>query len=230
MPQQMIFPAVVDQIVNGKLVAQAGYAAKLEDDKDVKDRVKRAEERAVQEVYLARNVESRITPEALQERYKKYLADNPPQEEVKASHILVASEAEAKDIIKQLKGGADFAKLAKEKSTDKAAAAQGGDLGYFTRDQMVEPFAKAAFEAKPGTLLDQPVQTQFGWHVIKVEDRRKAPPPTFEEVQDELRTQLSESLIGKVVDDLRNKAKIEKFAADGSPLPAESGTALKPAQ
>jgi peptidyl-prolyl cis-trans isomerase C len=219
MPPQMIFPAVIDQIINGKLVAEAGYKANVQNDPEVAERLKRAEERIVQELYLTREVQKRITAERLQESYNKFKEENPPQDEVKASHILVESEDVAKSIIADIKKGGDFAKIAGEKSTDKAAAAQGGDLGYFTKDQMVEPFANAAFAMKPGDVSQTPVQTQFGWHVIKVVDRRQSTPPTFEEVQEQLRSQVSEQVIGELVEDLRGKAKVERFQMDGSPIP-----------
>ncbi|UEM04462.1 peptidylprolyl isomerase [Skermanella rosea] len=221
MPVQMIFPAVIDQIINGKLVAEAGYKNNVQNDPEVAERMKRAEERIVQELYLTKEVQKRITAERLQEAYNQFKQENPPQDEVKASHILVESEDAAKAIIADLKKGGDFAKIAGEKSTDKAAAQQGGDLGFFTKDQMVEPFADAAFAMKPGDVSETPVQTQFGWHVIKVVDRRQSTPPTFEEVQEQLRSQVSEQVIGELVEDLRSDAKVERFQMDGSPMPEQ---------
>jgi peptidyl-prolyl cis-trans isomerase C len=228
MPVQMIYPAIIDQIVNGKLVAQAGYAQNLQNDPTAAERLKRAEERIVQELYLSRAVEQRITDDKLQEAYKRYKDENPPQDEVKASHILVESEDQAKQIIDQIKKGGKFADLAKEKSTDKGSGQQGGDLGYFTKDQMVEPFAEAAFAMKPGDVSQTPVQSQFGWHVIKVEDKRKTAPPSFDEVKDQLRSQISDDIIGNVVDDLRKDAKVERFQLDGSPMPEKPAEAPKP--
>ena len=103
---------------------------------------------------------------------------------MRARHILVETEDEAKAILDQLKGGADFATLAKEKSKDPGAA-EGGDLGYFTKDQMVPEFAEVAFKMYPGQLSD-PVKTQFGWHVIKLEDKRTKQPPEFDKVKDQI--------------------------------------------
>lgn len=220
MPPQIIMPAIVDQIINGKLIAQEGYEQDLQQTEEVQERLERAEERFVQEVYLTRAVEERITPERLQEAYEEYLRQNPPQEEVKASHILVETEEEAQQIIDEIEGGADFASIARERSTDTAAAQQGGDLGYFTQDQMVEPFAEAAFAMEPDEVSDEPVQTQFGWHVIKVTDKRETTQPTLEEVRDELRNTLSETIIAEVVDTLRADAEIERFgdaAAEAAP-------------
>ena len=130
----------------------------------------------------------------------------------------MADEATALDVIKQLQGGADFATLAKEKSTDPSAKTNGGDLGYFRREAMVPEFAEAAFTIPPGTIGDKPVKSQFGWHVIKVEDRRQS-IPTFEEKEAELRDQLSREIVNALLADVRKGATIEVFAIDGTPKP-----------
>ncbi|WP_307832934.1 peptidylprolyl isomerase [Azospirillum argentinense] len=221
MPLEMIYPAVIEQLVNSKLVAEAGYKANLAGTPEVKDEIKRAEERAVQRAYIQKEVQSRITPAKLDEAYQAFLKQNPAQEEVKASHILVEKEDEAKAIIAQLKKGGDFAKLAKEKSKDPVAAEQGGDLGYFTKDTMVEPFADAAFAMKKGEVSKEPVKTQFGWHIIKVEDKRTQPQPSLDEVKPQLEQQLSKDIVTNVVEDLRKVAKVETFQLDGSPMPKE---------
>ena len=181
LPPQMIFPAVIEQIVNGMLVAEAGYEAGLDEDEAVRERVRQAEEQIVQEVYLTRLIEDQLTEEQLREQYQQYLAENPPQDEVSARHILVETEEAANAIIERLGEGADFAQVAQEESIGPSAA-QGGDLGFFSRDEMVAPFAEAAFSLEPGEISQEPVQTQFGWHVIKVEDRREAEPPVFGDI------------------------------------------------
>jgi peptidyl-prolyl cis-trans isomerase C len=227
MPMEMIYPAILEQLVNGALIAEAGYSEKLQDSAEVKAELKRAEERAVQHAYIDRKVAGRITPDMLAAHLKEFQAEHPPQDEVKASHILVESEAEAKDIIAKLKGGADFAQLAKDKSKDKAAAAQGGDLGYFTKDAMVGPFADAAFAMKPGEVSATPVQTQFGWHVIKVEDHRAGAPVTLDEMRPQIEKELAREIVQKTVEDLRTKAKVETFQIDGSPMPAQPAQPAK---
>ncbi|CAK0745495.1 peptidyl-prolyl cis-trans isomerase C [uncultured Gammaproteobacteria bacterium] len=214
MPVEMLHPAMVEQLINARLILVAAGREKLADDADVKERLKRAEERIVQEVFLTRAVQKQVTPEVLQQRYQQHLKENPAQEEVRASHILVATEAEAKALIEQLKKGADFSKLARDKSNDKAAAAQGGDLGYFTRDAMVQPFAEAAFAMAVGKVSDTPVKTQFGWHVIKVEDHRQAKPPSFDEIKAELEGEFSQEVIAGVIEKLRGEAKIEQFPGE----------------
>ncbi|WP_448207257.1 peptidylprolyl isomerase [Azospirillum sp. sgz302134] len=228
MPLEMIYPAVIEQLVNSKLVSAAGYKANLAGTPEVKDEIKRAEERAVQRAYIQKEVQARITPAKLDEAYKDFLKQNPPQEEVKASHILVEKEDEAKAIIAELKKGGDFAKIAKEKSKDPVAAQQGGDLGYFTKDTMVEPFANAAFAMQKGEISKEPVKTQFGWHVIKVEDKRTQPQPTLEEVKPQLEQQLSKDIVTTVVEDLRKNAKVETYQLDGSPMPKEEPKAETP--
>ncbi len=225
MPIEMIYPAVIDQLVSGKLVASAGYKAKLADSAEVKDEIKRAEERAVQRAFIQKEMKTRITPKALDEAYQAYLKQNPPQDEVKAAHILVEKEDEAKAIIAELAKGGDFAKLAKEKSKDSVAAQQGGDLGYFTKDAMVEPFAVAAFAMAKGEVSKEPVKTQFGFHIIKVEDTRTQPAPTLDEVKPQLEQTLSKDIVTALVEELRAAAKVETFQIDGSPLPKEDPAA-----
>jgi peptidyl-prolyl cis-trans isomerase C len=230
MPIEMIYPAVIDQLVSGKLVAAAGYKDKLADSAEVKDEIKRAEERAVQRAFIQKEMKVRITPKALDEAYQTYLKQNPPQEEVKAAHILVEKEDEAKAIIAELAKGGDFAKLAKEKSKDSVAAQQGGDLGYFTKDAMVEPFAKAAFAMAKGEVSKEPVKTQFGFHIIKVEDKRTQPAPTLDEVKPQLEQTLSKDLVTALVEELRAAAKVETFQMDGSPMPKEAPAAAPKAE
>ena len=138
----------------------------------------------------------------------KEVAALPKQEEVHARHILVKTEDEAKDVIKQLDAGKDFAELAKEKSTDPNKD-DGGDLGYFTRGRMVKEFEDAAFSLEKGTYSKTPVKTDFGYHVIKVEDKRDAPPPPFEQVQDQVRQLVMRDKYLALLNDAKAKAKVE---------------------
>jgi peptidyl-prolyl cis-trans isomerase C len=228
MPLETIYPMLLDQMVNGMLVTDAARKEKLEQDPEVKKRLARLEDRLVQEAYINKAVEKETSEDKLKERYQQYLKDNPPKEQVSARHILVEKEDQAKAIIKELDKGADFAKLAKEKSTDPAAA-QGGDLGFFSREEMVPEFSDAAFKLKKGEYTKQPVKSQFGWHVIKVEDRRTSAPPTFEEAREEMQTALAREIIGETVGKLRHDAKVETFALDGSPMPAPAAAPAAPA-
>jgi peptidyl-prolyl cis-trans isomerase C len=221
MPIEQIYAPLLDQLVTGALITAAGREAKLADDPEVKKRTARAQDRAIQEVYVNGVVEKAATDEALHKRYEQYVKDHPPKEEVSARHILLEKEDQAKAVIAELNKGADFATLAKEKSTDPGKDS-GGDLGYFSRTDMVPEFADAAFKLKKGEYTKEPVHSQFGWHVIKLEDRRNAAPPSFDESKDEMTNDIAREVIGDKIKELRGSAKIETFALDGSPLPAKN--------
>ncbi|QJE73834.1 peptidylprolyl isomerase [Aerophototrophica crusticola] len=218
-PLQQAYPLVIDQLVATRLVSDAGYKAKLQDSAEVKEQLKRAEEQFVQQAYLRKEIDAKLTDAVIKKKYDEYVKANPPQDEVRARHILVKDKAEAEALIKQIAGGADFAKLAGEKGTD-GTKDQGGDLGYFTKDQMVAPFAEAAFAMKAGEVSKTPVQTEFGFHVIKVEDKRKQTLPTFEQAKGELRAAAAQDIAEEVVANLRKTAKVETFDLEGKPLPA----------
>jgi peptidyl-prolyl cis-trans isomerase C len=216
MPLQAVFPALLDRIVDSKLVVQEGKKSKVTEDPAFKKRMAFVEDQVLQDFWIQREVARKVTPEKLQQRYEERLKSMPSEEEVHARHILVSTEDEAKALIAELKKGAAFDKLAKEKSTDKASGAEGGDLGWFKKSDMVKEFADAAFALNKGDLTETPVKTQFGYHVIKVEDRRKAPPPAFEELADQLREEMAREAVTAQLDQLRSGAKIEKFNIDGS--------------
>ena len=222
LPPQMIYPQILQKMIATKIVSQKGYAEGLQNDKGVKDRVKDLEAQVVAEAYVHKQIEPKITEAKIKERYDQLATKFKPQDEVRARHILLKTEDEANDVIKQLKGGADFAKLAEDKSKDTGSAKQGGDLGYFVHDAMVKAFADAAFGMKVGEVSDKPIKTEFGYHVIKVEDKRKSSPPPIAEVKDQIGSQLGQELTNEEVKGLEAKAKIEKFNIDGTPLPAET--------
>ena len=216
MPLQAVFPALLDRIIDSKLVVQEGKKNKVNEDPAFKKRMAFVEEQVLQDFWIQREIARKVTAEKLQQRYDERLKSMPSEEEVHARHILVSTEDEAKALIAEIKKGAAFDKLAKEKSTDKASGAEGGDLGWFKKSDMVKEFADAAFALKKGELTETPVKTQFGYHVIKVEDRRKAPPPAFEELADQLREEMAREAVTSQLDQLRSGAKIEKFNIDGS--------------
>lgn len=224
MPLQMIYPQLLDELVKSELVSEAGYKAKLQDSAEVKKRLKEAEEQFVQQAWLRAEIDKRLTQDKLKAAFDKWAKENPPQEEVRARHILVKTKEEADAIIKQLKGGADFAKLAAEKGTD-GTKDNGGDLGYFVKDQMVKPFADAAFAMKPGEISQTPVKSDFGFHVIKLEDKRKQTPPTFEQAAPQLRPVVAQDIAEEVITGLRKSAKVETFNIDGSAMPAAPAAA-----
>jgi peptidyl-prolyl cis-trans isomerase C len=219
LPLEQIYPMLLDRLVDGMLITEAGRKEHLDRDPDVQERLKRYEDRLIQEAYINRAVKPEETDDRLKTRYETFLKDKPAGEEVHARHILVATEAEAKSVIGELNKGADFAALAKKYSKDPGAET-GGDLGYFGHDDMVKEFTDAAFALSPGQYSKTPVKSEFGWHVIKVEDRRTGKPPSFEEARDQLSRDLAHEIIDAKLHDLRGAAKIEEFGLDGKPLPA----------
>lgn len=225
LPPQMLYPQLLQKMIATKLVSAQGYGEKLQDTKEVKDQVKEAQDQIVAEAWVHKAVQPKITDAAIKKEYDELSSKFKPQDEVRARHILVKTEDEANDIIKQLKDGADFAKLASDKSTDTGSAKNGGDLGYFVHDAMVKPFADAAFAMKPGDVSTTPVKTEFGYHIIKVEDKRKSAPPPLSEVKDQIANKLGQKLTNDMVKDLEAKAKIEKFNLDGTPMKATADAA-----
>jgi peptidyl-prolyl cis-trans isomerase C len=215
-PQDKLYPMVLGQMVDTLLVSQAGRKSKVQDDPAVKKRLALLQDQVIAEAYVQRILAKSVTEDKLHARYDKYVKETPEREEVKARHILVPTEEDAKSVIAELKKGTDFAKLASEKTTDPAGKASGGDLGYFTKDEMVPEFADAAFKLKPGEFTETPVKSQFGWHVIKVEDRRMAKPPTFEQMKQRLASDVSREIVTEKIKELRTAAKIDVYNLDGS--------------
>ncbi|MBC6717122.1 peptidylprolyl isomerase [Aurantimonas sp. DM33-3] len=178
--------AVLSALIDIKVLARQAEAETLQDDPEVAAQIDFLRERTLHNAYFARNGVANITEEELKARFDKEVAAMPATEEVHARHILLKTEEEAKAVIGKLDGGADFVELAKESSTGPSGP-EGGDLGFFSAGQMVPEFEKVAFTMEPGTYTKEPVQTQFGWHVIKVEEKREAPKPEFDAVKDQVR-------------------------------------------
>jgi peptidyl-prolyl cis-trans isomerase C len=228
-PADKIYLAVLDNLVATRVVADAARRAKVQDQAETKRHLLMVQDQVLAQVYVNEIVRKGVTEQKLKAAYDKYVKDAPPREEIKARHILLKSEAEAKAVIEELKKGADFATLAKEKSTDPAAKTSGGDLGWFTKDQMVPEFADAAFKLKKDQFTETPVKTQFGWHVIKVEDRRTAATPTFEQAKPQLQEVVARDIVAEKMKELKTSAKIELFKPDGSPLGPAPGPRPAPA-
>ena len=191
------------------MVSQAAEQKKISETPEFKRRLAMLRNKVLMGLALQDEVKSALTDEAFRKVYDEAVKTMTPQEEVRARHILVENEDEAKAIAEQIKGGADFAALAKEKSKDPGAA-DGGDLGYFTKDQMVPEFADVAFKMYPGQ-VSNPVKTQFGWHIIKLEDKRQRPVPEFEKVKDQIETFLTRKTQTEYVAKLRQTGKIERL-------------------
>ena len=207
------------------ILAQAADKQKIGDRDDVKRHLAFERNKVLMETLLQDTGKAALTDDAMHKVYDEAVKQMPPEEEVHARHILVPTEAEAKDIEDQLKKGADFATLAKEKSKDPGAA-DGGDLGYFTKEQMVPEFSDAAFKLEKGQISD-PVHTQFGWHIIKVEDKRTKPTPTFDQVRSQLENFVAHKAQAEMVENLRKSATIERL--DQPPPAAADPSTLNPA-
>ncbi len=222
MPPQQKRDYLINYLVDLVVLSQAAEQKKLADRPDVKHRLAFDHNRLLMEALLQDTGKAALSDEAEHQVYDEAVKQVKGEEEVHARHILVPTEDEAKAILAQLKGGADFATLAKEKSKDPGAA-DGGDLGYFTKDQMVPEFAEVAFKLDKGQLSD-PVKTQFGWHIIKVEDKRIKPTPTFEQVKGQIENYVAHRAQAQMVENLRKSATIERLdkpaAADPSLNPA----------
>jgi peptidyl-prolyl cis-trans isomerase C len=216
-PVGQVFTQLVQQLVDGQLIVKAGEEVDLENDPEVLAQIDEFARVAVQQTYMNRLITGGLKEEDLRAAYKATIANTEGPLEVHAQHILLESEEDGYDIIKALEGGADFGGLARERSQGPSAP-RGGDLGYLTRSQMLGSFSSAAFAIEPGDIGPDPVQTDFGWHVIKVLDKRRQPAPTFEESLPALEQQLTRELIATHMAELRSKAEITMFNLDGSPV------------
>lgn len=209
MPENQRRDTAITYLIDLKLGVKAAKDAKLTDDEGVKRRVAMLTDRLLFDEYLEAAAKKVVTEDAMKALYSDTVKNLKPESEIRARHILVETEDQAKAAIKRLKAGEDFAKLATELSKDPGSGQQGGDLGFFTKERMVPEFSTAAFALDIGKVSD-PVKSQFGYHIIKVEEKREKPVPTFDEVKD----QISEFMMNKSRQDilkaLRAAAKIER--------------------
>ena len=206
------------------ILAKAAEGRKLGDSADFKRKVAIARNKLLMEALLTAEAKTAVTDAAMKKVYEEATKAIGDEKEVRARHVLVEKEDEAKAILADLKKGGDFAAIAKEKSKDPGSKENGGDLGYFSKDQMVPEFAEAAFKLDKDQLSD-PVKTQFGWHVIKVEDKRSRPVPEFEKVKDQVEQYVVRKAQADLVTKLRSEAKIEK-----TPAKADAKPDAKPAE
>ncbi|WP_169566004.1 peptidylprolyl isomerase [Sneathiella limimaris] len=207
-PYQFLKAQLVEQLVSMKVVQSAALDQKYDQQAEFTDRVDDVKLQLLQEYFLQKKIEEAVTDEAVKAEYDKTTADFQPEKEVHARHILLEEEDKAKDIITQLNEGGDFQALAKEHSTGPSGP-NGGDLGYFVKGRMVPEFSEAAFAMEKGAHSTEPVKTQFGWHVILVEDIRDTQPPSYEEMEGQLRQTLSSQTVTTLLEDLKSKAVID---------------------
>ena len=224
MPPAMLYPMLLDQLVDRDIIVLQAKKEKMQDDPKVKVAISRATDLALQNALLTRDIQPLLTPEAVQERYTKEYAGKTGEEQAHAAHILVSTEDKAKEIIAKIDKGADFAALAKENSTDPSAKENSGDLGWFKKADMLPEFSDAAFALKTGQITQTPVHTRFGWHVIKLEGMRTAPPPPIDEVRNDIRQQIIQEGVAKVLADARKDVTVERFNPDGTPYTPPPGT------
>lgn len=216
-PLERLYQPLLERLIAIRVISKAARAAKLQDDPALKKRLAQLEQQLLYSAYINKLVDEKVTDEALKAGYEDFVKKYKGAEQVKASHVLVKTKKEAQDIIAELEKGVSFDKLARAHSKGPSAA-RGGDLGFFEKGQMVKPFAEAAFNMKKGEFTKAPVQTQFGWHVILVTDRRTKPAPAIDKVKAQLRAALAEKIEAAALDEQRKKAKIERFKMDGSPI------------
>jgi peptidyl-prolyl cis-trans isomerase C len=226
-PPEVLFNLLVNSIIDTKLAAAAALKQNLDKDRAVVDEIARIREQILEKVYVERHVEQTVTEDKLKEAYEIHVKENPGKEEVRASHILVETEEQALEVLSRLGKGEDFTELAKTLSKGPSRRA-GGDLGYFTRDQMVPEFANAAFELKNGETTKAPVRTQFGWHVIMVVDHRTSAPSSFEETRAELKEKVSYDAAAGVMKKLREDAEIVRYDPDGNPVREQPERSIRP--
>jgi peptidyl-prolyl cis-trans isomerase C len=197
---------LLQYLVENALMASAGESDGLDKADDFPDRLRYHKRRALRDAYYDVKIYDAVTEADAKKVYEEKIGQAKPEQEIHARHILVETEDEAKEVAERLKKGEDFATLANEKSKDPGT--EGGDLGFFTRGRMVKPFEDAAFALDVGE-VSEPVETPFGWHIIKVEEKRDQPLPSFDQVKEIIIAQLLQKKAQDVVTDLRKAAKIE---------------------
>ena len=207
-PLENYYAQLVADIIDSQLAAAAARNDGFDQKPEIADAMKMAANRVLAESWLAEKVRADVTETAIQNAYGKFVADTASREQVTASHILLETEADAKAVIAALQDGGDFAALAKEKSTGPSGP-NGGALGTFGRGQMVPAFETAAFDLAVGSYSDTPVQTQFGWHVIKVDGKDIAPAPDLESMRAQLANNLSTQALGRLLEELRASQDIQ---------------------
>lgn len=240
-PENVKRRALAEYLIDNALFAEAAIAAKIAANPAFEEQMQYVRRRLLRELYFEKQLRGAISEADAKKIYDQRVSQLKSENEVAARHILVDNEEKAKEILAKIKAGGDFAALAKENSTDTGSKEQGGFLGYFGRGQMVPEFEKAAFTMIKGQ-VSEPVKTKFGWHIIKLEDRRRKPPPSFDEVKETILNSLAVLKAQEVVGALRKKADVEyvdddikkqveeqekKKAAEAKKKPTESGAAPK---
>lgn len=228
MPPAVLIPMLVDQLVDRVALLKLAHSDHLDQDPAVKAAMTHAADQALQNALISRSVGPKVTEAAVKARYDATIAGKPGEVEVHARHILVKDEAKAKDLIAQLNKGGDFVALAKANSTDPGAA-DGGDLGWFKKGDMLPAFADAAFAMPDNGITQTPVHTQYGWHVIQTLGHRTATAQTFEQAREQLRQSMIQDAVQAEVKAARADVTIVKMGPDGKPASATATATPPPA-
>ncbi|MCK4945939.1 MAG: peptidylprolyl isomerase [Alphaproteobacteria bacterium] len=215
--KEKAFPVVVDQMINEKLINTETSKSGIEKSPVFQQRLEMARFQLIKTMYLENYLKDKINDKTVKAEYEKFKKDGKGRMEVHARHILVETEAEARQVIKDLKAGSKFEDLAKERSSGPTAKS-GGDIGFFAKGEIIPEFSNAAFSLKPGNYTKTPVKSQFGWHVIRVEAKRERAVPEMKEVEGMLRNEMGQKAVEKLVMDLREKADIKRFDEKGKPV------------
>ncbi len=239
-PQSQVLPQLLDELITAKALEIEARKEGLDKTPIVKAQMEAAADTVLQNALLSKDIRPQLTEDKIKAAFDAQYAGKPGEPEIHAEHILVKTQAQAQSIIDQLGKGANFEALAKANSSDQSAA-QGGDLGWFKKGDMVQSFADAAFALKPGEYSKTPVQSPYGWHVIKVLETRVSAPPTLAQVHDQLAQQLEQAALRAEFAKVRSTATVVKYGEDGKPIggapatttpakPAKSAKSAKPAK
>lgn len=231
-PIDQLFPLALEQTINAKILEREAAKSDIKSNQEVSKQIQEAkqaideqvkaekaeiERNIVRTAYVQKLLSEEVTEEQLKEEYEQYKSNFKSQEEVKARHILLETEEAANEVIKKLNEGANFEELAKSESKGPSAP-QGGDLGYFIKGQMVPAFSDAAFSMEVGSYTKEPVQTDFGFHVIKVDDKRQTQPASMEELKPFIEQELKRNVLGDKLDAWRKDLSIETYDINGEPV------------
>lgn len=211
-PFKDFYDKAVDGFISGKIIYQEAMKEKVTDTPAYKKQLELAKQELARKIYLENQVDKKVSDKDIKNLYDEYKSTFKAEKEIKAKHILVDSDAKAKEVIAKLQKGGNFDKLAKEYSKEPA------ELGWFTKRVMVPEFGDAAFAMKKGTYSKTPVKTKFGYHVIMVEDSRDAKPLPLKEVEPQLKAMLSQGALAEVFQNAAANSKVEKYSLDGKPV------------
>ena len=217
MPFDTLYPVLLDRMIDHEALVIMAKRTGVEQKKQVQHDIQVSTDRILEGAYLGDVATPLVTEQSIQARYNRQYANRPATEEVRARHILVTTEAEARKVLDDLKKGADFATIARALSKDPDGA-KGGDLGFFRREQVWPGFADIAFTLQPGQIAPDPVKNEFGWHVVKIEERRLVAPPSFSDIHDQLKQELLAAAVQQTIEKARAQLAVHRFNLDGSEL------------